>query len=70
LVLWIAVSLQLPFMLGIPHPTGYPLYLILGYLVTHLPFGQSVIYRLIFSAVTSAAAVVIFIMRHNLSGEF
>lgn len=46
---------------GIPHPTGYPLYLILGYIITHLPFGASPIWRLNFlSAFTSAAAVVIF----------
>ncbi len=44
-------------MLGIPHPTGYPLYLLLGRLFTLLPVG-SVAYRLnLFSAVAAAGAV-------------
>ncbi|MBN1933209.1 MAG: DUF2723 domain-containing protein, partial [Anaerolineae bacterium] len=43
--------------LGIPHPTGYPLYLLLGKLFTLLPVG-SVAYRLnLFSAVAAAGAV-------------
>jgi len=47
------------FTFGIPHPTGYPLYLILGFLVSHLPFGISVIYKLnLFSAITSSVVVV------------
>jgi hypothetical protein len=45
---------------GVPHPTGYPLFLITGYIVSHLPFEGSVIYRLnVMSALESAAAVVI-----------
>lgn len=32
--------------LGIAHPTGYPLFTILGYLFTKLPIGSSEIYRL------------------------
>ncbi len=43
--------------LGIPHPTGYPLYLILGRLFTLLPVG-TVAWRLnLFSAVAAAGAV-------------
>ena len=43
--------------LGIPHPTGYPLYLALGKLFSLLPIG-SVAYRLnLFSAVAAAGAV-------------
>ncbi len=45
---------------GVPHPTGYPLFLLLGYITAHLPFGSSVIYRLnMLSAVESAAAVIV-----------
>lgn len=48
------------YIFGIPHPTGYPLFLTLGYIVTHLPLPGSVIYKLNFlSAVESAAAVVV-----------
>src|SRR5262245_63419269 len=45
------------YVLGIPHPTGYPLYVLLGKLWTLLiPFG-SVAYRLsLFSAVCAALA--------------
>lgn len=43
---------------GIPHPTGYPLYLLIGYLFANLPFGSSVIYKLnLLSAILSALAV-------------
>lgn len=42
--------------LGIPHPTGYPLYLLLGRLFVLLPVG-SIAYRLnLFSAVAAAGA--------------
>ena len=45
---------------GVPHPTGYPLFLILGFAVSHLPLPGTVIYRLnLLSAVESAAAVVV-----------
>jgi hypothetical protein len=46
---------------GIPHPTGYPLFLILGYIFTLLPFSQSPVYSLnLMSAVMSAASVTVF----------
>ncbi len=45
---------------GVPHPTGYPLFLLTGFIVTHLPLPGSVIYRLnLLSAIEAAAAVVI-----------
>jgi len=48
------------YIFGIPHPTGYPLFLTLGYIVTHLPLPGSAIYKLNFlSALESAAAVVV-----------
>jgi hypothetical protein len=46
---------------GIPHPTGYPLYLLIGYIVSNLPIGDSPIYRLnLLSALFSSAAVFVF----------
>ncbi len=46
---------------GIPHPTGYPLFLILGFIFSKLPFSASPVYNLnLMSAVISAAAVIIF----------
>lgn len=46
---------------GIPHPTGYPLYLLLGYIVSHLPAGHSIIYKLnLFSSLTAALSVLVF----------
>ncbi|MCX7878819.1 MAG: DUF2723 domain-containing protein [Ignavibacteria bacterium] len=45
---------------GIPHPTGYPLYLILGFLFSHLPLPFSVIYKLnLLSALLTSSAVFI-----------
>lgn len=42
--------------LGIPHPPGYPTYVLLGHLFAHLPIG-TVAYRLnLFSAITTALA--------------
>ena len=46
---------------GIPHPTGYPLFLIIGYIFTKLPISYSPVYNLnLMSAVLSAAAVAVF----------
>lgn len=43
--------------LGVPHPPGYPTYVVLGHLFSHLPLGGSVAYRLnLLSAVCGAAA--------------
>lgn len=45
---------------GVPHPTGYPLFLLLSYFVSHLPLAGSIAYRLnLLSAIEAAAAVVI-----------
>lgn len=45
---------------GIPHPTGYPLFILIGYIFSHLPFGSSIIYKLNFlSAIESAFSVVV-----------
>jgi hypothetical protein len=45
--------------LGVPHPTGYPLYLLLGKLFTYLPFGD-VAYRLnLMSAFFASATVTV-----------
>ncbi len=50
-----------PYLLGIAHPTGYPLYLLLGWAWSHLiPIGD-VAYRMnLFSAVWAAATVGLF----------
>ena len=46
---------------GIPHPTGYPLFLVIGYVFTKLPFSSSPVYNLnLMSAILSAGAVVVF----------
>lgn len=45
---------------GIPHPTGYPLFLVIGYIFSHLPLPGSIIYKLnLLSAIESAIAVFI-----------
>jgi hypothetical protein len=44
--------------LGIAHPTGYPLFTIIGYLFAHLPIGGSAVWRLnVMAAVFCAAGV-------------
>lgn len=49
--------------LGVPHPTGYPLYLLLGKLFTYLPFGD-VAYRLNLMSgfFSSATATVVYLL--------
>ena len=45
---------------GVPHPTGYPVFLLIGYIVSHLPLGGSVIYRLnLLSAIETMAAIIV-----------
>jgi hypothetical protein len=47
--------------LGIAHPTGYPLFTLLGWMVTHLPFGPEAITRLnLMAAFCCAAAAACF----------
>src|SRR5262247_3491914 len=44
--------------LDVAHPTGYPLYTILGWLWSHLPLGGTPAWRMnLFSALTAALAV-------------
>ncbi len=45
------------YVLGIAHPPGYPLYTLLGYVVTHLPFASPALELNVLSAVLDAAAV-------------
>lgn len=50
-----------PYLLGIAHPTGYPLYLLLGWAWSHLIPIEDVAYRMnLFSAVWAAATVGLF----------
>lgn len=47
--------------LGIAHPTGYPLFTLLGYIFSKLPFGISIIYKLnLMAAVFSALSTFFF----------
>ncbi len=60
-----------PWMPAIAHPTGYPLYTLLGWLFSHtLPFGE-VAFRLnLFSAVTGAVAVgIVFLLAQEMSAR-
>jgi 4-amino-4-deoxy-L-arabinose transferase-like glycosyltransferase len=56
---WDTAELQgVPYILGITHPTGFPLYVLLGWLWSHvLPFGSIAFRTNAMSAVTMAAAV-------------
>ncbi len=46
--------------LGMPHPTGYPSYILLGKLWTTLPFGPSVAWRMnLLSAMSASLAVIL-----------
>ncbi len=60
-----------PWLPGIAHPTGYPLYVLTGWLFSHaLPIGE-VAWRLnFFSAVTGAAAVaLVYLLSETLTGQ-
>jgi hypothetical protein len=49
--------------LGVPHPTGYPLYTLLTYLfVSALPFFEPIVAINLFSAATASAATVGFFL--------
>ncbi|TAK65447.1 MAG: DUF2723 domain-containing protein, partial [Bacteroidetes bacterium] len=44
--------------MGVAHPTGYPLFTILGYVFSHIPMGLRVIYQLnLFAAVTCSVGL-------------
>lgn len=47
------------FTLGIPHPTGYPLFTILAAIISHLPLGEPAKNVNAFSAVASSGAIVL-----------
>ncbi len=56
--------------LGIAHPTGYPLYTLLGYLFTRLPLGEMAYRANLFSAVTAAATLgPLYLAGHELTGR-
>jgi hypothetical protein len=56
--------------LGIAHPTGYPLYTLLGHLFTRLPWREPAYAVNLFSALAAAAAVAfLYLAAHELSGQ-
>lgn len=56
--------------LGIAHPTGYPLYTLLGYLFTRLPWQEPAYATNLLSALAAAAAVAfLYLAAHELSGQ-
>ena len=49
--------------LGIPHSPGYPLYCLVGWIFTHLPFAMDIAYRLnVMSAVFALGTVILLYM--------
>jgi len=60
----------LPAVLGLPHPNGFPLYMLLGWAWAHLPWGNLAWRMNLLSAVTGALAVgVTAAFAHRLSGR-
>lgn len=45
------------YILGVAHPTGYPLYTLLGHLFTHLPVGEVAFRMALFSLTCAVAAI-------------
>jgi hypothetical protein len=57
--------------LGVGHPSGYPLFIILGHLWSYLPISISPIYELnVFAAFATSVSVVIFFLTLNLLLDF
>jgi hypothetical protein len=57
--------------LGVGHPTGYPLFIILGHLWTYLPISNSPIYELnVFAAFLTSMSAVVFFLTLNLLLDF
>ncbi len=58
-------------LLGVPHPTGYPLYIMLGKLATLLPIGNDIAHRvtLLSVVVGSATAAVVALLVRRVSGS-
>ena len=49
--------------LGIAHPTGYPLFTLLGWIFTHLPFGGEEVWRLnVMASLLTASSLVFFFL--------
>lgn len=56
--------------LGVAHPTGYPLYTLLGWLFTRLPFGDAAYRVNLLSAVCAAGALAgLFVLVRELTGR-
>ena len=48
--------------LGVAHPTGYPAYVLLGWLFSHLPFGSIALRVNLLSAISASLAVAFVVM--------
>ena len=48
---------MIPAQLGVPHPTGYPLYTLLGFLFSLIPVGTTAFRAGLFEVITAASAV-------------
>ena len=48
---------MIPAQLGVPHPTGYPLYTLLGFLFSLVPIGTTAFRAGLFEVITAASAV-------------
>lgn len=61
----------IPYILGVAHPTGYPLYTLLGWLWTHLVVVGNVAYRMnLFSALAGAlTAGVLYLIIHHITAQ-
>ena len=50
------------YLFGVPHRTGYPLFVLLGWVATHLPLGGDVAYRLTLLSMFSASAAMALVL--------
>ena len=59
------------YVLGVPHPPGYPLYTLIAHLFTLLPFGPSIAWKVnLFSALCQSLTVaVVFLIVHKITGR-
>jgi hypothetical protein len=56
---------------GVAHPSGYPLFTILGYLFSHIPLGLSVIFKLnLLAAIYTSVAVYFFVKSAKIFLQF
>ena len=49
--------------MGIAHPTGYPLFTLIGWIVAHLPLGLRIIYQFNLLAALESSAALFFFFR-------